>query len=532
MNFLRIKILFPTTFIFFFFQQSVGQVIFPGTPELEYYDLLLHKNGKLNDPITYHPSIISDYGINDSTLVWDIWGIKEQYFSNKKKFYLINPNYRFVYNSKLAKGENDGAAWAGKGVNMFLNFGFGGSLGILDYTFAPSVNYSQNSAFDIPNSELGKSEFSYPFERLDWVLRYGDDAYYNFNLGQSEIRFKYKNTTLGISNQNMKWGPAKYNPIVMSNNAAGFPHIDLGTKAPKRTKIGDIEFKGFWGLLRGSDYYTLENNNNVSYLTGFIFGYQPKYIKGLSIGLNRVMYRDLSLRSFSLRDVFRGLSGTNGGDDIMFNGRLVNDLYDQLVSATLRWKFAEVGFEAYMEMAKNDFTGRFRNLLLQPENSRAYTIGFVKDISLADGNLIKINYEHTNLTTNRGATLRPTPSYYTHGISVSGYAQNGQLIGAALGPGSNADVLDINYFFKSGLIGVKLQRVRFNDDYFFEQINDFERLDTQWDISLEYLKILPRFKVGVELTWGRRLNWYYERDNDVTNMQGILNVSYNLNTKL
>ena len=38
---------------------------------------------------------------------------------------------------------------------------------------------------------------------------------------QSSIKLKYKNYSLGISNENILWGPSRFNSIMMSNNARG-----------------------------------------------------------------------------------------------------------------------------------------------------------------------------------------------------------------------------------------------------------------------------------------------------------------------
>ena len=59
----------------------------------------------------------------------------------------------------------------------------------------------------------------------------GTGKYNEFFVGQSFIKFNYRNISLGISSENLWWGPSMRNSIMMSNNARGF-HYSFQTNKP------------------------------------------------------------------------------------------------------------------------------------------------------------------------------------------------------------------------------------------------------------------------------------------------------------
>ncbi|MEP1035079.1 capsule assembly Wzi family protein [Ekhidna sp.] len=506
-----------------------AQVIFPGYHLNEYYDLLRMKNPELIDPISYHPSIINDYAA-DSALTWDIWEGKFD-LSKKDGDYIevLNPFAKIGYSSAFPDNYNDGAVWEGKGFNSSLNFGFTGRKGILSFTFAPVVYTSQNKDFYIASSPFTKNPFSYPFERkIDWIVRYGDQSVNKFNLGQSEVRFHYKKVTLGVSTQSMIWGPAQVAPIVMSNNAAGVPHLDIGTAKPIETKIGKIEFKTFWGLMDESDYFDADDTNDQRYLTGAVFGYEPNFIEGLSLGINRVLYRDMFDGDFKPLDLIAAVWGN------ISNPNLPNDDYDQMMSLMVRWKFKEYGFDSYLEFARNDYPGVIVDFFENPERTRGVTMGFVKTFDLNNGNLIRILFEHTKLNKIKlSAVTTGHPTYYVHSVVENGYTNNGQIMGAYVGPGSNANHVKIQYFTPKGRMAFTIDRVRFNDDYFIANFGGTQTIsnDTRFRMGLDYLRFIGNFSLDATINAGYRRNWYYEPGLDTRNLTVSLKIGYLLDQR-
>lgn len=511
---------------------SVAQVLYPGDYFESYYRTIQLKNPELSPkPLIIRPSIIEPYS-SDSTLEWNLWGDRFNTNFSKKgenNFYVLNPRISYVYNHKYPRGYNDGAVWSGKGSNASITAGFGGNIGILHYTFAPVYWYAQNKDYHIPDlgANYNKSPLSYPAEgRIDWVMRYGDGAYQEFDWGQSEVRLIYKNVTLGLSTANFSWGPSRYNPIIMSNNAAGFPHIDLGTARPANTKIGLMEFKWYWGAMYESDYFDDKSENDRKYITGFSLGYQPSFIRGLSLGVNRIMYTRWADGDLVAEDFFNAFVRNT------HKGLKKNDEYDQMFSLVAEYKFPTIGFEVYTEWARNDFFGSIMDLAEHPDRTRAITVGLTKTFDLDNGNLLEINYEKTTLSSNQIQISSPgiSATYYVHSVVESGYTNKGQIVGAGIGPGSNSDIIWVNLYNPKGKMGFTFQRIRFNDDYLVNAYAGVQDEPTDYEISVgvDYVRMFDNFSIHPQFLLCYRNNLLFE-DNEQNNFVFNLSASYFIN---
>ncbi|MEQ6120394.1 capsule assembly Wzi family protein [Reichenbachiella sp. MALMAid0571] len=524
------RIIVLLIFIVVFSHSSFGQVLYPNHYYKDYLKLLDLENEEFKSGIILHPSIITDYA-PDSILKNDIWEGRFEFINlGDKAIQVLDPSWNVSYNSKYPRGYNDGAQWQGKGFNSVLNFGVTGKIGMLHYTFAPVVYMAQNSSYEIVTNSTARNEFAYPFSNnIDWVQRYGNNALYAFHPGQSEVRLVYKNATIGISTQNMVWGSSQFNPILMSTNAGGFPHVDLGTNVPVNTSIGDIEFKSYWGILKESAYFDSNDTNNSRYITGFVFGYSPKFIKGLSIGINKVLYQ--KGQDFDWKGIFKSYGSIfSHKSENLSGGGTSNDNIDHLASVVVRWIFEEVGFESYIEFARNDFSGQFvGGFFDQPDHSRAYTIGFIKTGKI-NGNPIKFTYEHTTLGKSRTELIRATPTYYVHGIVPQGYTNNGQVLGAGIGPGSNADIIEVKYYSPSGSIGFDFQRIRYNDDYYYSKFTaDTDiHMDQEYNLGLNYLRFVDNLSFQIGFLYSLRDNWQYVKGS----RPGNINMYFTLTRKI
>jgi hypothetical protein len=58
-------------------------------------------------------------------------------------------------------------------------------------------------------------------------------------------------------------------------------------------------------------------------------------------------------------------------------------------------------------------------------------------------------------------------SWYTNTSVLQGYTNNAQLLGAGIGPGSNAQTIYFNYKYKNSTIGVQFERINRNNDFYY-----------------------------------------------------------------
>lgn len=495
----------------FFVIEGYSQVLIPGDEFHDYYRVIELKDSSLNKRINIYPSIINQYS-NDS-LAWNPWGEHFKPVPKEGKYFrILDGRLANTYISNYPRSYNDGAVWKGKGLTSELHGGITGRYGKIRYTFAPILFFSQNQSFDLAAQRGGNTPYNYQFknQRIDYVQRFGNAPLVHFNWGQSEIRFVHRKFTIGVSTENMVWGSAQNTPILMGNNSAGIPHFDLGTDEPVNTFFGPIEIKFYWGLLSESDYFDEDDSNDYRYWTGVSAGLRSKHIKGLSIGVHRALYKRAD--EFSLADAFITVYRFQNPDPDAAG----NDEYDQMGSATIKWSFDKVGFEAYLEFAKNDFGGGIFGG--EPDHAVGYNIGFTKLVTTNNNNVFKLTYEHASLALAKTMFVRANNSWYTHGIVRQGYTQEGQIIAGGIGPGSTTDFMEIKYFGVFGMLGLNLQRIRFDDDYYFlSDINDIFQHDFEWTSGIEYLKIYNKSRFKFDFKYSLRQNMYFIKENKQNN---------------
>ena len=64
---------------------------------------------------------------------------------------------------------------------------------------------------------------------IDKPEQFGIKPFLKIFPGQSKIQYNFlKNYSVGISTQNLWWGPGIKNSLLMTNNAAGFLHQGFG----------------------------------------------------------------------------------------------------------------------------------------------------------------------------------------------------------------------------------------------------------------------------------------------------------------
>jgi len=446
----------------------------------------------------------------------------------------LSPELHAVYNSRYPRTANDGVLWAGRGISAVLSGGARLTWGPVTAVLDPAAYYSQNRAFDqAPESGKGVnrgglSPYAYAWQngQIDWPERFGPDAISGLDWGQSGVRVSAGAFTAGFSTENMSWGPALQNPIIMSGTGPGFPHLDLGTARPVWIGIGRAEARVLGGRLAESAWFDTIPDNDGRFFSGIALGIQPRWVNGLTLGVTRAFYQawdSLGANDYLaiFQTVFKGAFATPADP-------VGNDLRDQLLSLTARWTFPGAGFEAYVEWARNDHSVNPRDFALQPDHSRAYTLGF-QQLLPSGGGQVRLRGEHTTL--GRPATIetRATPTYYLHHIVRQGYTHRGQLLGAAIGPGSQSQWLAVDRFDRRGLLGLSFQRVRFDDDAYYTSFsgpNLFRGQQTELSAALSAIRFLGPAEVSTSLAISRELNRHFEVLDDVTNVMLDLRVAW------
>ena len=445
---------------------------------------------------------------------------------HRLRWAVLAPELFAIGNSSIPFSMNDGAMWAGSGLNLSLRAGLHAEVGRVSLTLAPELLASENSGYEMPPPEVslplpaGRSPFSSPWHirpySIDLPIRFGDAPLRTSDLGQSALAVDAGSVTLGVSSENEWWGPGIRNAIVLSNNAAGIPRLFLRTTRPLETSFGKMEIRWFAGGLTESQFFDRDPTNNLRSIAGIGVAWTTVWKPNLTVGFARTVYAPvhswdrIPLRLF---DVFRtwGLSGSSApSDSTQIPGR------DQVYSIFARWVFPQDGVEVYFEWARTTFPRSPRDFVLAPDHSRGYTVGLQWGKSVRGGRAaVRLAGEATDLEKSLTYKDRPVATFYTSRRVIQGYTQRGQVIGAAIGPGSSSQWLSADYFAPKWRVAAFAGRIRWDDDalYFFPPLDD-----NKWcahDVSL-YAGISGAVsgrwgRVQAALTRGERLDMFFYR---------------------
>lgn len=496
----------------------------PVSGELNDYLRFLEIQGKATGPLTFQ-SFSAHRAASDTTGLWyDTYPAATRQLAPNVR--LIDPIARGVYNSGYPSGMNDGALWSGRGLSGEITGGLEATVGPLTVTLAPTVWWAQNRAFALDSVPFAnRSPYAYPWtNHVDLPQRFGPDALAKLDPGQSGVRLRFGKFTTGFSTENMWWGPAVRTPILMSNTAAGFPHVDLGTDGPVSTPIGSVEARVVWGRLTESPYFDTVTSNDHRLFTGVTIGYAPNFLPGLHLGFERVFYQTWtdSLGFHDFFDVIQPFTKQNFADSTNPGG---NDRRDQMLGFTARWILPQSGFDVYVEWARNDHAWSWRDFILEPEHSAGTMMGLEKALSRST----RLRVEWMNIERRPTFQVRAEPEFYQHYIVVQGYTQLGQLLGAGTGPGSDTQFLGLDHYSKNGRLGFSLSRTRFDNDAYYRLYATTEGdqgHEVELSLGLSALRFVGPWDLGGTLVLSRELNRYFKIGNDVTNARFEVSIGW------
>lgn len=416
------------------------------------------------------------------------------------------PNLRLLpllftqqYNTRNSYGWNDGPIQQISGYQQLIRAGINFQYGIFEFQAAP--------------------EF----------LFVGSNSYKKSYLGQSFLRANLGPIAIGVSSQNLWWGPGIQSSIVMSNNAPGFNHAFIGTKKPIKTPIGQFEFNLIGAKLTSDKKMPYENfynqRRNITddwrYLNAYVISWQPRWVKGLFLGMTRSLqqYGD-QVQSQSAGFVSKYLpvlglalqKKNNFGDDTLNR--------DQLASFFLRWVLPKSNVEFYIEFGKNDYGVNIRDYVMAPSHSYAYTVGVRKLLPKAMEKYIQLEAELTQMTQSPDVLVRSAGNWYEHGQIFQGYTHQNQIMGAGAGFGANVQTASATWINGDMRNGFLVQRV---------ERDPVGRLNKWTDFSIGWM---PQWKyknmiLGAKLQLIRSNNFNWENENHNFNLHSRLMIQYN-----
>jgi hypothetical protein len=436
--------------------------------------------------------------------------------SRKLELSLAPVTLRAVGHRGWSDDRNDGALWAGKGLSSSASAGVALRWRWFSAQVAPIAAWQQNEAFRLrQTSATGLSPWSNPFAGgIDLPLRFGPDSFWTTHPGQSWIRADAWNVAVGLSTENLWWGPGMRDSIVMTNSAPGFLHAFLGTSRPADIWIGWLEAQAVWGRLRESDWFDADSENDRRLFTALTLGFEPKVVPGLFVGVARTFQFTIPPGGLELSDYvkpfFESPEKVNLGEEIDERGD------NQLISFFARWAFQPVGFEVYGEWGRDDHAWDLADFATHPEHGQAWLLGAHKAWRGVRGGVLRVSTELVN-TFEKPVPNPPrgVPVFYTHGIVRQGYTNEGQMLGAGLGPQGNSQSIAADWFGARHRLGLFAERRARHQRFFYDQVvppgGGLMLQDVELGGDLRWTYSLRGFELDARLGAARRLNANFER---------------------
>jgi hypothetical protein len=391
----------------------------------------------------------------------------------------ISLNYDQQNNTLLPISSNDGNIYPARGWQERYSIGVNLKLLIIDINYQPEKIAVQNirQEYYAGNTLDGNFMFKYfgmVANNIDNFRQFGYERIEETTLGQSRAGIRTKYIAAGVSNENIWWGPGKRNSLIFTNNAAGFQHYYLKTVEPLKTYIGNFELAGVVGKLDTTKYTEIDQslldicqpckffkNLDERELDGITINFQPKWIPNLYIGYaySRQFYRH----------------ATNSlGDTINFFSK--NLPKQEIGSMFFRFSLPDDHSEFYGEMGMpNEAPWPWKFFKERTRPGFVFGVTKLVPLKLFDSYLnLNVEFTQLQLMNPKDILFDGTPfeggkpnSWYLSTIVNQGWSNNGQLMGASIGPGSNNQSISLSWNKGYNKIGVFVERSVYNNDFYY-----------------------------------------------------------------
>jgi len=541
-------------------QVTRAQSIAVGAPSLEDYLRRLQLTGKVDSassfmirPLLPTAAFGLAHGFDlEGNLVDLDSSSYHQRLGKQGKFLFLPALYKSQYTSTYPFATNDGAMIPNRGLQQVISLGAFVEWWKFSLQLQPELVKAQNKEFiGFPIEQQSTILFYYEYlNRIDLPERFGESAFQQLVPGQSSFRLNLDAISLGVSTENLWWGPGRRNSLLMGNSAPGFLHYTMNTRRPIQSAIGSFEGQVLTGRLKASnflpphsdynfqqlDVYYPKKEDGDRQLSGMIVTYQPKWVPGLFFGyasVNNVYRSEIA----DLEDVLPIFNGRKKNQQVLDT---IQSKRQQFSAGFFRWIDPKGHFEFYGEFGTRDNDRPFIDFITTPESGRAFTFGFSHLMDLKKENrFLELSSEMTFSGQTIRENIRQLRTWYIHDHVRHGYTHRGQPLGLGNGPASNQIFAGIAWVEGMKKIGIELERIEYNNDFYYfryEEVKDFRNKYVDLVFSLA-----PEWRFGDLLVSGKfqyvntlNYKWYLENKPekwfipgyDRTNFVGQLGLTY------
>jgi hypothetical protein len=465
------KYLFTCIFFFLLFPAILPAQEAIKSIEEEYYNFLALQGLTERPTLNYRTFSDSVWKIDEeANHPWqdnNLWTFHPLFGDFRMRVY--GPELFLSGNTTSPYGLNDGLLWQGRGFNSLFKGGVRFEGYGVELTLLPHFAFSQNINFTIMPSAY-ESEYGYIWGYeynigVDAPQRFGNKPFFDWDLGDSEIRYTWKTLTVGFGTQAIWLGPAYRNSILHSNNAPAYPKLDIGLRRQKvvipwiNWYAGDIEVRLWVGQLSESKYFDNDTSNDKNLISGLAFAYSPSFLPGFTVFFNQTYTAKWVPESFfTLVDLFLPFHDEGGKDE-----------WDIHAGAGFDYFLPQASINFYAEVYYNDTPAPgILSFISNFSHTISFTLGFKKGISINKnkniyGELI-FEYTHLEMSTFASQYLWAN-TFYMHHIITQGYTNRGQWIGAGIGTGGNSQFLSFNIIYPKGFFQFIISRYNPDNDF-------------------------------------------------------------------
>jgi hypothetical protein len=450
----------------------------------------------------------------DSSIVYDPLLFKNKYFTLKKLPLQIGQKL----NTNHPYGGNDGAMSYSKGYQFQISGGVYAQFKNIKLLLRPEYVQTASQQYKTSAASWGQV----------------NPAYKKVLLGNSSLRFDLGKLSMGISTQNLWWGPGIYNSLLMSNNAQGFFHYSINSNRPIKNFLGTFQFQLISATLTQDSLQGFENNGlrrrdiykSDRILNSLAVDYQPSFLKNISFGINRSLqsYKDQLPADFIQKNI-PVLGAFFGSTDVA----RATFPQDQLVSIYTKWMFPKSHAELYYQFAYNDAKANWRDFWLDMSHSTAYILGFKKLFILKEEKYLDLGMEVIKLGQTPSYLHRNAGNFYEHGPISEGYTNQNQIMGAGSGFGNNMQTVQLSMNDGWNKLGFIFHHIQQNPMALVSGVNDLGLRRIKWDdysygvqTRFKYKNIL--FNANVE--WVNSKNYLWTMGQNQNNLYVNFNTIY------
>ena len=419
------------------------------------------------------------FNLRSSSTFFKVVDPDRKFWKNDFGFELRNVGVLNQSNSTIGVSSNDGSLLPNVGNQNRVNVSLALRWKKLILQLGPEFSQTENLApppfeLDAGDQNYMARYYLYTVNKIDNYWRFGKERIQRVLPGQSSLRYQNDQFSFGLSTENLWWGPSLRNSLVMSNNADNFPYFTFNTVRPLKTKIGRFEGQVIFGRLSNPIYEhpdeermkgiwndgIAKKDSAARSIAGFVVSWEPKWVPNLYFGMASSTSSNQSgnnrrILAFPLFTTYKPV---------------------QLGSFFVRYNLPKENAEVYLELGRADKMATPFNVI-RDSIPMGYTAGVRKLVPINGGRshfLFGLEITRLELPDPRLIFVENAPfgvpltnSWYTGNEVTRGYTNNGQVMGAWIGPGSNSQTIQLGWIKGSKRIILTGERVQHNNDFYY-----------------------------------------------------------------